>query len=477
MEFIEIMEKIGKNPEQLEKLLELKKFDEVYQLLKKNGYKKSPEMLRKDVEELITKGLMRLENAELSKVSGGGLKENITRATSLGMASLLMLGASPMSSQASAHGGFQGGGASVGAKVPTNFNKSANTKQGSSKLPFTSSVKKSNVAKIIGAVAALGVVGGLGYGGRVVQDKLSKPKQEPKIESEGEPNPNQNSTQEPKVEISEKKVFIDSEDFIEEHVAECTIFNRAKRKACFECIKNISEALGITGSKHLKDLTYGGYKVTDGKGLSSNEIGCFLCHVVTGYACGESVKSMTKFQECVFLSCLQSLTLFEAFAREFQDPQKHEKIKQCIGYLIDFYEKSNKEYDTSSNQNAIGYLKDALDFLPKFVVNNTFYNSAKLHEKFNEGEGACVLAAKLHQALEENKIDEDRIKSIKVLNNFDEQEYALGDIILDDLDVFVVHRIRKVIVECTEGKRYTFKWNYVDETFSLEDTDTQPATE
>ena len=510
MEFIEIMEKIGKNPEQLEKLLELKKFDEVYQLLKKNGYKKSPEMLREDVEELITKGLMRLENAELSKVSGGGLKENITRATSLGMASLLMLGASPMSSQASAHGGFQSGGASVGAKVPTNFNKPTNFNP--IVLQQKPLVRGNNIVKIIGAVAALGVVGGLGYGGRVVQDKLSKPKQEPKIGSEGEPNPNQNSTQEPKVEIIEKEVirkeevivekFEDAGKFIEEHFGRCCIGHWDDRKAVAECIKKIDKILNAPDSNYLQRLTHGGYKVS--RFANFGDFINLLYYAIVGYACGDSVKRVDQLHMGDLEICIKNLVMFETFAEEFQNSEKHEKIKQCIECLIELL--SSKVGTSEEGEYRVMQLRDTLNFWPKLVGESDFCPCAEVHKRLFDyfcyyGKDPedndygrldyCIyyryggldqnffrFVLELYRDLVKCKgIDDESIESIRVVYNG--QEHTFMDLIKDKIAFFGgLFGIQKLIVKCIGGK--TYKFNYKSDermNFSITVDNDQPATE
>ncbi len=437
MEFIEVIEKIGNNSEELEKLLKLKKFDEVYQLLKKNGYAKSSEVLREEVKEFMKKGLVDMENAELSRVSGGRLKENINKATSLGMASLLILGASPMGSKANATG-FRSNGvkAPVSTSIPVNSNREQRSPAKSPRIPL---IQGDNVVKAIGAVAALVGVGVLGYGARELQDKIFKPEQKP--------NP------EPKVEtvIVEKEKLIDYEEFIEKHVGKCNESDRVKRKACAECIQEINNILDITGEKRLSDLTYGGFNV-DQTTMNAEEIGHFLCHAITGYACGESAGKMNNFQNSHFLVCLRGLIVFEAFAKEFQDSEKHDKIKRCIEILMDWY-KELEEYECDTEYEELKYV---LELLLKFDKNENPHGCGEFYEKFNRMREVCDIAEKLHDALKRDGTFDSAVKSVKIV-------YNGGECTLDDAIVknenFDKCNIKRVIVKLILGDPYDLDLN------------------
>ncbi len=470
MEFIEVIEKIGNNSEELEKLLKLKKFDEVYQLLKKNGYEKGPEMLRKDVEELTKEGLMNLENVELSRISGGRLKENINRATSLGMASLLMLGAGPMSLKANATG-FRSSGvkAPVSTSVPVNSNK----KQGSpKKLPFIPLIQGDNVVKAIGAVAAVAGIGALGgYGARTLQDKIFKPEQKPNPEPQVktvEKIVKRTVTNTQTITIREEKL-IDYGEFIEKHVGKCDEHDTTKRKACAECIQRINNILGFTDTSSLRDLTYGGFGIEQ-TFMNSEYIGHFLCHAVTGYACGEPAGSMSEFRNSTFLSCLRNLVVFEAFAEEFQDSKKHEKIERCIGCLMDLYEKIE---NTSENNKEFEELRNILEFLPKFAKNEKLHGCVELYKNFNSMRDICDFVANLHSALKEKGINDDNIESIRIV--YKNEECTLDDVIAEE--VFWNSCIGKVIVKCTDNQTRTFNWNYTDKILTPEDDADQPVQE
>ena len=457
MELIEVIENIVENSDELEKLLELKKFDEMYQLLKENGYEKGPEILKKDVEELTKEGLMNLENIKLSKVSGGRLKENINKATSLGMASLLMLGASPMGPKANATG-FRSNGvkAPVSASTPVNSNKEQGSPKKSLVIP---SRKGNNIIKAIGAVAAVAGVGALGgYGARTLQDKIFKPEQEPKPE--------------PKVEtvreivtntgtvIVEKEKLIDYGEFIEKHVGRCDEFDRTKRKACAECIRKINNILGFKDTNSLQSLTYEGYDIS--RGMYADNIGSFLCHAVTGYACGDSAESMKKFQDRNFLCSLQNLVVFGAFAKEFQDSGKHEKIKQCIECLMSWYEKiGNNNYNKKEFPELINILK----FLPKFSKSENLHGCVDFYKWFDSIGNVCGFVVKLYNELEKKSINDDNIESIKMV--YENEECTLDDAIAKEAS-FYGGRIEKVIVKRTDSTTNTFAWNN-DGTLTPED--------
>ena len=452
MELIEVIENIVENSDELEKLLELKKFDEMYQLLKENGYEKGPEILKKDVEELTKEGLMNLENIKLSKVSGGRLKENINKATSLGMASLLMLGASPMGPKANATG-FRSNGvkAPVSASTPVNSNKEQGSPKKSLVIP---SRKGNNIIKAIGAVAAVAGVGALGYGARELQDKIFKPEQkpdpEPKVETVREIVTNTRT-----ITIKEEK-FIDYEEFIEKHVGKCNVYGRAEKKACFECIQKINNILGVTGPMCLSNYTHKGFDVNRDS-MDMEKIGRFLCHAVTGYACGEPAKEMKNFENESFSTCLKQLVVFEAFAEEFQDQQKHEKIKQCIECLIDLYEKidncnilrniGRSRFETAER------LRYSLNILPKFAKKENFHKCVKLCKVFSS---IYDFALDLYERAVVGGKTDNSIKNIKIIMRFDDsdvdEEYMLDDFIvkyeaIDESD------IKKVVLERTNDQK------------------------
>ena len=99
--FDEVAEKIEEE-NKLEKLLEIKSEKELYDFFKDNGYSKSEGEFKADIEKLIAESSIDLKNSDLSEVAGGAIKKDLKKLTSAGMASLLALGASPISSKAHA---------------------------------------------------------------------------------------------------------------------------------------------------------------------------------------------------------------------------------------------------------------------------------------------------------------------------------------------------------------------------------------
>ncbi len=99
--FDEVAEKIEEE-NKLEKLLEIKSEKELYDFFKDNGYSKSEGEFKADIEKLIAESSIDLKNSDLNKVAGGAMKKNLTKLTSAGMASMLVLGGSSMSPKAHA---------------------------------------------------------------------------------------------------------------------------------------------------------------------------------------------------------------------------------------------------------------------------------------------------------------------------------------------------------------------------------------
>ena len=88
----------------LEKLSNLKEFEEFYLFLRENGYEGTKEQFTKELVEILNENrLVPTEDSELDCVAGGGnFKSNISKALSVGMASLLAISSSPLQPQAHA---------------------------------------------------------------------------------------------------------------------------------------------------------------------------------------------------------------------------------------------------------------------------------------------------------------------------------------------------------------------------------------
>ncbi len=99
--FEKIMEKIEKE-NKLTELLKIENTKELYAFLHENGYYKSEKEFKAEIEKLVEETAIDLEDSELGAVAGGTTKNKLTKLTSAGMASLLALGASPISSKAHA---------------------------------------------------------------------------------------------------------------------------------------------------------------------------------------------------------------------------------------------------------------------------------------------------------------------------------------------------------------------------------------
>ena len=99
--FDEVIEKIEEE-NKLEKLLEIKNEKELYDFFKENGYSKSEGEFKADIEKLVEENSINLEDSELNEIAGGAIKKNLTKLTSAGMASMLVLGGSSISPKAHA---------------------------------------------------------------------------------------------------------------------------------------------------------------------------------------------------------------------------------------------------------------------------------------------------------------------------------------------------------------------------------------
>ena len=97
--FDEVIKKIKKE-NKLKKLLDIASTKELYAFFQQNGYSKSKNEFEVELENRLKEVAVSLKDSELSKVVGG--KKNLTKLTSAGIASLLVLGASPICSKASA---------------------------------------------------------------------------------------------------------------------------------------------------------------------------------------------------------------------------------------------------------------------------------------------------------------------------------------------------------------------------------------
>ncbi len=420
MKIFEAIANVSKNSEDLNKLLDLENFEEIYELLKSHGYEGTLDMLKEGVEEFVKDGTSCLNEAELASVSGGGVKENLTKATSLGMASLLVLGASPTGSKASAYTPENGGfNVSVKTTGPVNLNN----QQGPKKIPFVPLVKGHNFVKAAGIVAAVMGAGALGaVTGYEVRDKFSKPEEEPK---------------------EEKQVQTD-EEFIKMHLGVERFDSNAKSKEAkiANCIKNISR---ILDNKLLSDCVYPGYKLS----VSVRDRGIFdyLYQVVLGYVCGNSTEY--RFVEYRPGQSLANLITDLNFSSEFKaNPKKAQKARECIGHLINYAE-------TVLNVDArtISTLKEAMDTLPKFVSNNTLYSCNELFS-FNSVERLEV-ASKLYAELKNKGVSAGAMKNLKFKFYGYEDEYTLEDFFIQDK----MSNDRKITV-IYNGSNYDFniKW-------------------
>ena len=151
--FDEVAEKIEEE-NKLEKLLEIKSEKELYDFFKENGYSKSEGEFKADIEKLIAENSISLEGSELDEIAGGTFKDNLTKLTSAGVASLLALGASSISSKAHASDVYH-----FTEFQPTSIQKSS--QKGGSKAK---KIILGTIAGIAGLDAvAIGVMGCVGY--------------------------------------------------------------------------------------------------------------------------------------------------------------------------------------------------------------------------------------------------------------------------------------------------------------------------
>ena len=95
---ISTMEEIEKDSKKLEQMRKINEIDELYQFFAENGYSQSLGEFKEELINFIESAKVELEgDSYLENVSGGsGIKDRLTKATSLGLASLLALG-SPVS--------------------------------------------------------------------------------------------------------------------------------------------------------------------------------------------------------------------------------------------------------------------------------------------------------------------------------------------------------------------------------------------
>ena len=396
-EIVEIIMGIGKDSKELDKLLKLKNFEEIYGLFKSRGYAGNLDMLKEGVEELVQEGVACLKETELTGVAGGNLKENLTKTTSLGMASLLMLGASPISSKASAQTPENG---RVNVLIKTGGPIGLKNLPGSGKLPFIPLVKGDNFVKAAGIIAAVLGAGVLGYGAHELQDRISKPKGEPKGE--------------------EKQVQTD-EEFIKMHlgVESLNYGVESKKEKIANCIKNISE---ILGNKPLNKYVYSGYKIEGA--ASVNEVFRYLCQVVVAYVCGNSKEYKVKYTDDRILG---ALIIASYFSSEFKEcPEKAKKARQCIGHIID-YAKTVLNVDAQT----ISTIREAVIALPKFASHNVSCDCEEfLRNNLYAIENLSVVS-ELYKKLRE-KVSVDAMRGLKIKIDKDDKEYTLEECIMQN---------------------------------------------
>lgn len=93
-EIVLIMEEIEKDPEKLKLMFRIKEIDVLYEFFKENGYKQDFEKFKEEVNNFIESvGFLCLEDFTLENVVGGiSMKNRLTKAISVGLASLMALG-------------------------------------------------------------------------------------------------------------------------------------------------------------------------------------------------------------------------------------------------------------------------------------------------------------------------------------------------------------------------------------------------
>ena len=101
----------------LEKLSNLKEFEEFYLFLRENGYEGTKEQFTKELVEILNEDkLIPAEESELDCVAGGNnFKANVSKALSVGMASLLAISSSPL--QLEVHASNPNGSSSLSKKL------------------------------------------------------------------------------------------------------------------------------------------------------------------------------------------------------------------------------------------------------------------------------------------------------------------------------------------------------------------------
>ena len=153
--FYDTIEKIEKE-NRLEELFKIENTKELYAFLHENGYYKSEKEFKAEIEKLVEETAIDLENSELSKVAGGRLKNSLTKLTSTGIASLMMLGASPTGSQVDA-------GSFTNTPVKNQTQDSLATL--ASNKNSVSAKNSTKTKKIFLATLGVGGVGTIGLGG------------------------------------------------------------------------------------------------------------------------------------------------------------------------------------------------------------------------------------------------------------------------------------------------------------------------
>ncbi len=400
--FEKVMEKIEKE-DKLPELLKIKNIKELWNFLKENGYSKSESELKKEIEMLLEEISTNLEDSELSQVAGGTLKDSITKLTSAGMASLLMLGASPVHSQAHEVGN------------PNYFTNIAH--EPASKTSKTSKLdtKKFILATLgISALGAAAEIGGLGV------YSLYKYKQKDKLKNQIDKN---NET--PKKTLSK-------EEFIQKHFCNSSFSNPECKEILYCLTKKIINTLGLTDEKRISDY-YPTHEINriprDDEREDLYRYFDYLCHVVNSYLWGDSSHHLSTYgfeisTYAVLFSppktTLNHLILSCALAKGC-DNVKFNKVRKCIDYLR---ESVDQIHDFLPQYNNIVRKKDD----DNGVLSNDFIDTL---QKSNIQDGTIFRAT--HQTDNMNFYDElsnfyNLLKELQEIYNTDD---------LSNIEIFI----------------------------------------
>ena len=378
-ETILIMEEIEKEPEKLKQMLRIKEMDELYQFFTENGYKQSFERFKEEVNSLRESLKSKFqEDSDLENVAGGiNIKNKLTKTTSIGLASLLVLGA------------------------PVGY--ASNTKVPSKSTAQNTLTKKLLKYITVGGIGATAFATAWGY--NKYFGSGNKPKQT--RVNDDEPATEVVSELKDKIDVDEQLIKqVLGEDMVEPFRMLCD----EEKRTVIELVTNIQKLLGEQKAKNLWQWAHDRARsdcIDRRNVLSWFE---YICNVLEGYLYGQKQNGLLAGGTIgVLVSSLHSLILSFLLCENKIDSEKINKVGQCIQYLYDNFEK----YYSSKKSNELSP-SEIIEEFHWFNGNKEFSNELKnkfFKERFYRySNEAIIFVHLLHYALKQEFEDLSGVK-------------------------------------------------------------------